>query len=100
MEQPSQHRYVLHLLYVNTILRGGSIDHYSSPYIRPASPIEVVEELNPVSGVKVELKISKPIKKVTLEPQGRELPFEMLSNGRVAIDVGTFTCHQMVVLHY
>ena len=100
MEQPSQNRYILHLLYANTVLRGGGMEHYSSPYIRPSKAVEVVEELNPVHDVKVDIKTARPVRRVTLEPQGRELPFETLPGGRIAIEVGSFTCHQMVVMHY
>jgi len=100
MAQPSQNRYILHLLYANTVLRGGIMEHYSSPYIRPTTPIEVVEELNPVHEVKVDIKTAKPIRRVTLEPQGCELQFETLRGGRIAIEIGSFSCHQMVALHY
>ena len=100
MEQPEQRRYVLHLLYANTIIRGGGMENYSSPYIRPSKAVEVVEDLNPVYGVNVDLKTAKTIRLVTLEPQGCELPFETLPSGRIAINAGSFICHQMVALHY
>ena len=100
MEQAAQKRYVLHLLYANTILRGGAMGHYSSPYIRQAQPVEVIEELNPVYGVSVDLKLDKAVKRVTLEPQGKEVPFEKLSGGRIAIVLDSVVCHQMLALHY
>ena len=99
MEQSAQNRYVLHLLYANTILRGNAMENYSSPYIRPSKAIEVIEELNPVYGVSVDLKLDKAVKRVTLEPQGREIPFEKLPGGRIAITMDSLICHQMIVLH-
>lgn len=100
MEQPAENRYILHLLYANTVLRGGAMGHYSSPYIRPSYAMEVIEELNPMKDVKVDLKLDKAVKRVTLEPQGKEIPFEKLPGGRVAIALDSLLCHQMVVLHY
>ena len=96
MRQDGQRRYVLHLLYVNTILRGGGKNPLTGETL---NPVEVVEELNPLNEVAVSLKLPVPVKKVTLEPQGLPLPFES-ANGRIQLKLDSLTCHQMVVLHY
>lgn len=100
MQQPEQQRYIVHLLYVNTILRGGAINGFSNPYLRPPGSIEVIEDLNSLSNVNVELKIDQPVHRVTLEPQGKEISFKKLSNERVLVNIGELLCHQMIVLHY
>jgi hypothetical protein len=98
MEQPGDSRYVLHLLYANTIARGGAMQ-LSGGNIRETKTIEVIEDLMPLRDVNVSLSLDKPVKKVTLEPQGRELPFET-KDGRLQLAIDQFECHQMVVLHY
>lgn len=84
-EQREENRYILHLLYANTISRGKSV--------------EVIEDLLPLHDVSAALQSPKQIKKVTLEPQGIEVPFEM-KEGKVTFAIDAFTCHQMIVLHY
>ena len=72
MDQPKERRYILNLLYANTINRGGSMNWlYGS-----SRPVEVVEELLPLNGVEASLSLPKTVKRVTLEPQGGELSFE------------------------
>jgi hypothetical protein len=34
---------------------------------------------------------------VTLEPQGKEIPFRV-KDGRLELEIDRFTCHQMVVI--
>ncbi len=97
MEQPDQSRYVLHLLYANTISRGGNLDLVGGT-VSNSYTLEVVEEITPYYNAAVSVKIPEKIKKVTLEPQGVEIPFE-IENGRVKLVVEKFECHQMVVLH-
>lgn len=99
MDQSGEKRYVLHLLYANTISRGGNVQFSPEGYVHNSTPVEVIEELLPLRNTEVELKLSNEIKKVTFEPQGVEVPFEVV-NGRVKLNVDEFTCHQMVALHY
>jgi hypothetical protein len=94
-EQKSESRYVLHLLYANTIKRGGNIPLAGE---MPKS-IEVIEELMPLNNIKAAVKVDKSIKKVTLEPQGQEVPFFVV-DGVCEFEVDSFTCHQMAALHY
>lgn len=100
MEQEQNRRYVLHLLYANTINRGGEMDTAGGNVSgRVGTAVEVIEDLLPLNNIEVNLKTEKEIKKVTLEPQGREIPFEK-KDGRICLKIDSFTCHQMTVLHY
>lgn len=97
-EQSSEDRYVLHLLYANTILRGGAMEMHGGN-IRTSKPVEVVEELVPLRGARISASFPKEIQKVTLEPQGKKISFDE-TNGRISFAIDEFTCHQMVALHY
>ncbi len=100
-DQPQHNRYILHLLYANTISRGsapgpqigqGSSDGYC---VNP----EVIEELLPLHDVEVSLKLPRAVQSVTLEPQGESIPFER-DGDTIKIRLDKFTCHQMVALAY
>ncbi len=97
MNQPENKRYVLHLLYANTVARGGNINVNG---VTSRGMIEVIEDLNPLVDVQVAVKTPKEVKSITLEPQGTPLPFEKDEQGRVVIKIDRFTCHQMVVMNY
>lgn len=99
MEQESEGRYVLHLLYASTISRGANVQFSPEGFVRNSTPLEVIEDLVPLRDVEVSLKLPKQVKRVTLEPQGREIEFKA-QDGRLMLKVDEFTCHQMVVLHY
>ena len=64
-----------HALYANTILRGLKSDAFA-PHIRPTGTVEVIEELNPCYNVTFSFRVPEKITSVTLEPQGKEIPFE------------------------
>ncbi len=98
MEQRGKHRYILHLLYANKILRGGTVK-MSGGNIRNSSSIEVIEELTPLTNTEIKITTAKPIKKITLEPQGKEISYKT-NNNQTIFTVDTFECHQMVVLEY
>jgi hypothetical protein len=97
-QQPSQHRHVLHLLYANTISRGGSMDLAGGTVSGAGLSIEVIEDLLPLRDTKVALRNLGNIARVTLEPQGAEIPFSQ-ENGALEFSVPEFACHQMVALH-
>jgi hypothetical protein len=97
MNQAENKRYVLHLLYANTVARGGNINVDG---VTSRGMIEVIEDLNPLVDVQVAVKTPKEVKSITLEPQGTPLPFEKDEQGRVVIKIDRFTCHQMVVMNY
>ncbi len=90
MEQPEATRSVLHLLYANTVLRGGSI--------RGCAPIEVIEELTPLADIRVTVRPPKPVASVRLVPDGTPLAFERQANGAIAFTVPSLLCHQMIEL--
>ncbi len=98
MKQEAEKRYILHLLYVNTILRGSAVE-MSGGNLRNTSPIEVIEELNPLQKIKASIKVPEKVTKVTLEPQGKEIPV-CAQDGRYCIELDELTCHQRVVFHY
>lgn len=97
MEQPAEKRAVLHLLYANTINRGGPLNVNG---VTSRGAIEVIEELLPLHDVKVTIKPRKSVKKLTLEPQGTGVLFSVAEDGRISFKLDQFTCHQMVVMHY
>ena len=98
MLQKEEKRYVAHALYANTILRGLKSDAFA-PHIRPTGTVEVIEELNPCYNVTFSFRVPEKITSVTLEPQGKEIPFEE-KDGVVTVKLDSFICHQMIVLHF
>ena len=99
MQQPERQRYVLHLLYADTILRGGREPAVPDGKALRHYPLEVIEDLNPLYHAELSVALPEKVSRVTLEPQGSPLPFEQ-KNGQIALTVSEFTCHQMVVFHY
>jgi hypothetical protein len=91
-EQPAAKRHVLHLLHANLVQRGALQQTHMGQMM-----MEVVEDLTPCCDVKLSLRLDKPAKRVTLEPQGQEIPFRM-KDGRLELELDRFTCHQMVVI--
>ena len=95
--QPAAKRHVLHLLFANTVARGGSA---SIPGAAPGpvgQSVEVIEELLPLRGTRITLRHLPPLRRVTLAPTGEEIPFTE-KNGTVELTVAEFSCHQMVAL--
>lgn len=97
-EQAEENRYVLHLLYANTIARGGAMQ-LSGGNLAARGSIEVIEELIPLRNVEVELKLEHPVKRAVLQPQNQQLEFTR-DGDRIRLTIDEFTCHQMVVLEY
>ena len=98
LEQKTEKRYVAHALYANTILRG-IVSHLYPDHIRASSPVQVIDELNPLYGIKFSFRLPRKIRRVTLEPQGVEIPFTE-RDGAVELTLDQLVCHQMIVLHY
>jgi hypothetical protein len=88
-QQKKAKRQVLHLLYANTIARGGGSKRGRS--------IEVIEELLPLRDVSATVTVDGKVKKVTSEPDGQAVPFKQ-KGSKVTIDIDEFTCHKMLVL--
>jgi len=99
MDQKPKNRYVLHLLYANTISRGAQVNLSPEGYVRDSNRIEIIEELLPLRDVEISLNLPRKIRRVTLEPQGEEIDIQ-LADSKVKIKIAEFTCHQMVVLDY
>ena len=58
---------------------------------------EVVEDTVPLYNVLCSVKCDIKTSKITLEPEGKEIPFEY-ENGRVSFTVPKVDIHQMVVI--
>ncbi len=99
MRQAGEKRTILHLLYANTVNRGGELDMPVPNHNRQVKAIEVIEELIPLANVKVELKVPHNVAKVTLEPEGREIEVKTTPDGKHIVELDSFSCHQMVVFH-
>ncbi|MEI6788642.1 MAG: alpha-amylase family protein [bacterium] len=91
-EQPEQNRHVLHLLHANLVQRGGLQQTHMGQMV-----MEVIEDLTPCCDVRVSLRLDQPVRRVTLEPQGKAIPFR-IDEGRLELECERFTCHQMVAL--
>jgi hypothetical protein len=99
MRQAQHNRLVLHLLYANTVSRGGQLNLSGGTATATGFSLEVVEDLVPLRGVELELAIERKLKRATLQPQGQEIVLQR-SNGSPKLTLDEFTCHQMVVLDY
>ena len=91
MSQSQDLRDVLHVLYASPVLRGHSDFTCKN--------IEVIEDLIPISGTTLSIKVNRPVKTVYLAPQMTSLSYT-LENGLLNTVIDTFTCHQMVVIEY
>ena len=97
MEQKEEKRYIAHVLYANIIQRGLQLPVSSNPMWQESWPLQVIEELAEVRNTHFIFRLPEKIRKVTLEPQGIEIPFTE-ENGTVKVQLEKFTCHQMIVL--
>lgn len=93
--QNAEKREIVHLIYASKQTRGGKAWDAK----RHSALVEVVEDLDPLYNITLSVRSEAPIARVTLEPQGEELPFTCL-DGRVEFTLASFVCHQMVVLHH
>ena len=84
-DQREESRLVLHALYAVPIKRGEST--------------HVIEDLVPIYNTAFAVRCDREIKRVTLAPEGRELPFEY-DGGVCRFTLPEFTSSQMVALYY
>ena len=98
LEQKEEQRFICHLLYANTILRGGKFISSAGTEAGRAA-LEIIEELNEIGPVMVSLKLPRPIRSVRMVPDGLPLEFEV-EDGRVEFSVPRFKCHRMIELSY
>lgn len=89
LEQPKERRYVAHLLYAPTSVRGTF----------NGKNIEMIEDLIPLRDTQVKLRLPRRVKTARLVPEGGELPFTQ-ENGVLTFTVPEFTAHQMIELAY
>lgn len=97
--QPNERRYIIHLLNANTINRGGATDMHGGNMAGRQGNFEIIEELLPLHGVKVEAKLKESIKAVSLEPEGTSIGFED-NDGSINVTVDKMHHHQMIALAY
>ncbi len=81
-KQEKDNRFVAHLLYAHTSLRGDGV--------------EVIEDVVPLYGVSLSLKTRNAPKRVYLAPTGEEIPFEY-KDGSTFVTVPKVYIHQMVI---
>ena len=89
MEQTKERRYVAHLLYAPTSVRGEF----------HGQPVEIIEDLVPLHDTAVKLRVSRAVKSVKLVPSGDPIEFTS-QKGAVEFTVPEFTAHQMIELSY
>ena len=65
----------------------------------PTKSVEVIEDLVPLHGTEVTLRLPRSVKRVTLEPEGRECSFSGKA-GEVSVEIDRFQCHQMVAFEH
>ncbi|MFA5204927.1 MAG: alpha-amylase family protein [Lentisphaeria bacterium] len=90
--QEREKRTLIHLLYGNMVKRGNGV-----PGTWLGDKIEVIEELLPLPETKLELHVSAPVKRVSLQPQDVELAFAVHGNW-LAITAPSFACHQIIAV--
>ncbi len=95
MRQEVPKRTVVHLLYANTVLRGGMADLTGTSY-PIEKPLEVIEELNDLHDVQVSLPRGN-FKKAFLEPEHRELALAR-EEDMVTFTVPVLNCHRIITL--
>ncbi len=95
--QAAERRHILHLLYANTISRGGSMNLSGGTVSASGLTIQVIEDLLPLHDISITLANLPRISRVTLEPQGQEAEF-IQKEGAIYLQLDGFTCHQMIVL--
>lgn len=96
--QPDKKRYVLHLLYANTVNRGGQVHDFGMDHVGNKS-VEVIDELMPLHDVKVDVVLPKKITRATIVPDNRTLTVTTQSD-RTHLAIDEFTCHCMIELSY
>ena len=89
MQQKEEKRYIAHALYANIIPRGTPEGHFTL----------LIDEIIPLYHVEFSFTLPEKIKKVTLEPEGKEIPFTE-KEGKILLILEKLDCHAMMVLHY
>lgn len=93
LEQPEERRHIAHLLYAPISLRSELTIHGER------KSCEIIEELLPLRNTRITLRMTKPVRAVVLQPQGKQRPFTQ-EGELLSFIVQEFTGHQMVVLEH
>ncbi|OHB58779.1 MAG: hypothetical protein A2Y12_00050 [Planctomycetes bacterium GWF2_42_9] len=93
-KQKEHNRYILHLLYANTISRGGS-----STTSAGRSPIEVIDELTSLDNVNVSLRIPAKVEHVRCIPIVKNLDFNCKDN-ILELTLPKLQCHEMIEIKF
>ncbi|MHB9070974.1 MAG: alpha-amylase family protein [Sedimentisphaerales bacterium] len=96
MNQKEHNRYVLHLLYANTINRGGGKNLSN---VIALQSVEVIDELQSLNDVKVSLKVPAKVKNVICVPNGEKLDF-MQKKDHIEFVLPRLQCHQIVDINF
>lgn len=89
LEQPKERRYIAHVLYAPTAVRGTF----------GGRNVEIIEDLIPLRNTEVALRLPRKVKRARLVPEGVEVALTQ-TDGGVAFAVPEFTSHQMIELAY
>jgi hypothetical protein len=81
LHQPTESRYVVHLLYGPALQRGRCL---------------VIEDLVPLFNVPVTVRLPQPVKRAWLAPQGEPLAIDVIDETTM-VTVPRVECHQAVV---
>jgi hypothetical protein len=84
LKQADEQRYVTHLLYGPPLQRGD---------------VKVIEDLPPIAGIEIDVRVPETITAVTAIPSGETLAFTQ-ADGTVNVSVPTFSMHTGIVLSY
>ena len=93
--QPDPERYVLHLLYAPTVLRGGVVE-LQGGNASGGKNVQVIEDLPPLPETRVRLRLPETVRSVRTAPEGAELAFETGEDGAITLRAPAFACHQML----
>ncbi len=90
-------RTVLHVLYAPTVSRGGSLQ-LSGGNSASNAGIQIIEELPPLPGAKMTLRLPKPPSSARIVPEGVAVAVESSPDGLTHLHLPAFSCHLMVEL--
>ncbi|MEM6551071.1 MAG: beta-galactosidase trimerization domain-containing protein [Planctomycetota bacterium] len=95
--QPNESRYVLHLLYANTVQRGATLE-LSGGTTRATQPISIIEELNPLHDTTVELHNLPLAGSAHAVVADQAVPVETFPDGGLRLSLDRFNCHEIITL--
>lgn len=92
-KQEKEKRYMAHLLFAHTTIRG-TFDICGEQKI-----VEAIEDIVPLHNTKLCVNVPEKIQRIYLAPQMQEVTFERNEDGVTCI-IPEMECHQMVVFKY